>query len=102
MNDIGNTVVKLQFEKIPCYITGTGDLLCALFVGWYTKSDGDLKLSCENVVNTIHSDIQKTSQHAVKQENAFERAENYEMRLIQSRNIIEKPEKTIKATEIIR
>ncbi len=65
--------------------TGTGDLFAALFLAWTAREPNNLPLALEKVVSTMHSVIKNTMgkyDGTVKSK---------ELRLIQSKNVIEDP-----------
>lgn len=92
--------VRLQIPKFQVSFIGTGDLFAALFLAWFTKSQGDIKVACEKTVSTLQDILKRTNEYALKQEGGCQSAKNIELRLIQSKNDIEEPKSQIVATII--
>jgi pyridoxine kinase len=90
-NSSNKQVVRLSFPRLPVSFIGTGDLFAALFLAWFTKTDGDLKQTCEKVVSTLQHVIKRTFEYAQSQKDGLNNPANYELRLIQSKADIEQP-----------
>ncbi|XP_054165504.1 pyridoxal kinase-like [Oppia nitens] len=93
--------IKLSFPKLNATFTGTGDLFAALFLAWFTKTNKDLKTTCENVISTLQAILKSTYDYAVQQPGGAKSVKNTELRLIQSRAQLESPQNNIKAIELV-
>lgn len=94
-------LVKLLIPKLKATFIGTGDLFAALFMAWFTKTDCDLKIACEKTVSTLQAILHKTYEFATKQNGGTDMPMNIELRLIQNRNQLEKPNHNFKAIDLI-
>jgi len=74
---------------IPGSFTGVGDLFAALLLGWTSKDPNNLPLVLQRVVSTLYSIIKVTKEYS-KNVNDL-KPELPELRLIQSKNIIDNP-----------
>mmetsp|Transcript_28304 Transcript_28304/g.83316 ORF Transcript_28304/g.83316 Transcript_28304/m.83316 type:complete len:288 (-) Transcript_28304:99-962(-) len=74
--------------------TGTGDLCAALLLGWTARHDKDLPLAMEKVVGTMFELIKRTA------DTCGETVSSKELKLIQSKDIIEQPPILYKAQQI--
>lgn len=96
------TEVRVNIPKFPATFVGTGDLFTALCTAWLTKTAGDLRLTLERTIGTMQAVLTRTLAHA----NASVKAEGLavpspalmELKLIQSKDVIENPPKGISAT----
>ncbi|XP_064405069.1 pyridoxal kinase-like [Halichondria panicea] len=80
---------RVEMPKIPAHFTGTGDLFSALLLAW---SHEPLQTACEKTVSTVHLVLQRTLRHALELSGgATPTAEQIELRLIQSKEDIERP-----------
>lgn len=85
---------RIDCPKIPGSFTGTGDVTASLLLGHLENSPDDLPLVMEKVINTMYLLIQRT--HKAKGKTIRSK----ELRLIQSKDIIENPPSTFKATPL--
>nr|CAG4651132.1 EOG090X09AY [Simocephalus serrulatus] len=95
-------VWKLDIPRLPHQFTGTGDLFSALLLAWLHLSEGNLSLAMTNSLGSLQGVLQRTSAYAedqVKQGKPYG-AKLLELRLIQSKQDIEKPPQTIKAVRL--
>ncbi|KAL3904463.1 MAG: hypothetical protein SGILL_010059 [Bacillariaceae sp.] len=81
---------KIDCPKIPGSFTGTGDVTASLLLGHLAKKE-PLQTVMEKVVNTMYVLIERT--HAAKGDTV----QSKELKLIQSKDIIENPPSTYKA-----
>ncbi|XP_015920849.1 pyridoxal kinase [Parasteatoda tepidariorum] len=84
------TSVYMEIPKLSGVYTGTGDVFTALLLAWMARTDGDLKLSCQRTINSLHSILIRTSNYASKESNLPTSA-RVELKLIQSKHDIENP-----------
>ncbi|CAG2117906.1 unnamed protein product [Medioppia subpectinata] len=92
--------IKLLVPKLKAIFTGSGDLFAALFMAWFTKTNKDLKTTCERTLSTLWSVLNRTYNYAIQQTGGVESYSNIELRLIQSRADLENPNITIKAIDL--
>ena len=85
---------RIDCPKIPGSFTGTGDVTACLLLGHLESHPDDLPLVMEKVINTMYLLIQRTHQAKGKT------VRSKELRLIQSKDIIENPPTTFKATPL--
>lgn len=85
---------RIDCPKIPGSFTGTGDVTASLLLGHLESHPDDLPLVMEKVINTMYLLIQRTHQAKGKT------VRSKELRLIQSKDIIENPPSTFKATPL--
>ena len=85
---------RIDCPKIPGSFTGTGDVTASLLLGHLDNNPDDLPLVMEKVINTMYLLIQRT--HKAKGKTVRSK----ELRLIQSKDVIENPPSTFKATPI--
>ena len=85
---------RIDCPKIPGSFTGTGDVTASLLLGHLESHPDDLPLVMEKVINTMYLLIQRT--HKAKGKTVRSK----ELRLIQSKDIIENPPSTFKATPL--
>jgi len=90
-----NTTVKVNIPKFPAAFVGTGDLFTALSTAWLYHSGWNLKLSLEKTLNTMQSILSKTlldANNAAKLSGeAKPTPAQMELKLIQSKSVIETP-----------
>ena len=85
---------RIDCPKIPGSFTGTGDVTASLLLGHLESHPDNLPLVMEKVINTMYLLIQRT--HNAKGSTVRSK----ELRLIQSKDIIENPPSTFKATPL--
>eukprot|EP00536_Pseudo-nitzschia_multiseries_P002222 jgi/Psemu1/251457/estExt_Genewise1Plus.C_290124 len=85
---------RIDCPKIPGSFTGTGDVTASLLLGHLQNHPDDLPLVMEKVINTMYVLIQRTSEAKGKS------VRSKELRLIQSKDIIENPPSVYKATKL--
>lgn len=87
-----NSSEETEYERwcidspiLPGRYTGTGDLCAALFLAWTAKEPGDLSSALQKVISTMYSVIKRTM------EKNGETVASNELRIIQSKELIEAP-----------
>ena len=90
IEDSQSHIWTIKVPKLPLPFTGTGDLFTALFSGWLHKTSYDVKLSLENTVNTIQTILEDTLKWCNQLKSSSVQA--YELRLVQNRDAILKPQ----------
>jgi len=90
--------VRMDIAREDAVFVGTGDLFAALLLAWTHTHPDDLKTACEKTVSTMQHVIKRTMEHAhsvcgSRRPSAAE----LELRMIQSKNDIERPDITIRA-----
>ena len=70
---------------LPGRYTGTGDLCAALFLAWTAKEPGDMASALQKVISTMYSVIKRTL------EKEGETVASNELKIIQSKELIEAP-----------
>ena len=90
---------KIHMPKLPHYYTGTGDLCSSLILAWSLKHPSNLTLACEKAVAAVRAVILKTAEYQNTTSNPIYK-QHPELRLIQSRDQLEHPTITLKATPI--
>jgi pyridoxine kinase len=93
-NDGKQEMWRIDCPKIPGSFTGTGDVTACLLLGHLENNPDDLPLVMEMVINTMYLLIERT--HKAKGKTVRSK----ELRLIQSKDIIENPPSTFKATPL--
>ena len=93
-NDQKQEMWRIDCPKIPGSFTGTGDVTACLLLGHLDSHPDDLPLVMEKVINTMYVLIQRT--HKAKGKTVRSK----ELRLIQSKDIIENPPSTYKAAPL--
>ena len=89
-NDENNMeVYELTIPKLDGYFTGTGDLIASNFLAWYYRYPNDLPLAMEKAVATVQGVIETTLSTIDKIPKKGEVPP--ELKLIQSKKIIEDP-----------
>jgi len=81
--------IRMEFPRLDVSFIGTGDLFAALTLAWFSKS-GDLKVTCEKTISTLHLIIKRTVAYAEAHGGTKDWA-SIELRLIQSKTEIENP-----------
>ncbi|CAL1278557.1 unnamed protein product [Larinioides sclopetarius] len=100
------SLVSMDIPKFPASFTGTGDLFSALLLAWMAKTDGDLKVSCENAINSLQCVLKRTLDYANKVSFLFyflgkgKSVATMELQLIQSKNDIENPPIVLKCQDL--
>ncbi|XP_034950521.1 pyridoxal kinase isoform X2 [Chelonus insularis] len=91
-------MITINIPKIPINYTGSGDLFAALFLA-HSTLEKDLKSALEKTINTLHSILLKTYEYAAAcKDPNMQDVRKKELKLIQSKNIIENPPSVLKAT----
>jgi len=85
---------RIDCPLIPGSFTGTGDVTASLLLGHLEHHPDDLPLVMEKVINTMYVLIRRT--HEAKRKSVRSK----ELRLIQSKDIIEHPPSTYKAKQL--
>jgi len=85
---------RIDCPKIPGSFTGTGDVTASLLLGHIENYPDDLPLVMEKVINTMYVLIRRT--HEAKGKTV----RSTELRLVQSKDIIENPPSVFKATKL--
>jgi len=85
---------RIDCPKLPGSYTGTGDVTASLLLGHLEKHPDDLPLVMEKVINTMYLLIRRTHEAEGKT------VRSKELRLIQSKDIIENPPSTFKAMRL--
>lgn len=88
---------RISMDKLNCNFIGTGDLFAALFLAWFTKTDGDVKKALENVIFTLQAIINRTYRFALTQPGTTTNTSNIELKLIQGIDDIIAPKVTTMA-----
>lgn len=87
-----NKIIKIDIPKIPINFTGSGDLFAALFLA-HTHLQDDMKVAIEKTVNSLYSVLLVTYNYSqAYQDKESQPARRIELRLIQSKHLIENPE----------
>ncbi|XP_008543892.1 pyridoxal kinase [Microplitis demolitor] len=90
-------MIKIDIPKIPLSYVGSGDLFAALFLA-HSTLQSNLKEALEKTINTLHAVLLKTMENvSVYQNRNAQEARKKELRLIQSKHIIENPPMKLKA-----
>ncbi|XP_076445797.1 pyridoxal kinase-like [Babylonia areolata] len=92
---------RVEIPQLEATFVGTGDLFAACLLGWMHR-DGDLKRALEKTVATVQSVIKKTFTYAKKVagESNLPTSAQMELRLVQSKQIIESPTVEICAQDV--
>jgi pyridoxal/pyridoxine/pyridoxamine kinase len=85
---------RIDCPLIPGRFTGTGDVTAALLLGHLAKNPNNLPLVMEKVINTMYLLILRTN------ESKGTTVQSTELKLIQSKDIIEHPPMTYKAKRL--
>ncbi|XP_057324923.1 pyridoxal kinase [Microplitis mediator] len=96
-NSKDEKMIKIDIPKIPLSYVGSGDLFAALFLA-HSTLQSNLKEALEKTINTLHAVLLKTMENvSVYQNKNAQEARKKELRLIQSKHIIENPPMKLKA-----
>lgn len=85
-------VIKIEFDRLPCEFTGTGDCFAAMFIAWYTKLDQDLQAAIEHTVSSMIAILNRT----------FASKSRRELKLVRSKEDIEHPKLCVHSEKIKR
>ncbi|XP_068208018.1 pyridoxal kinase [Palaemon carinicauda] len=93
------TKLQIRIPRLPVNFTGTGDLFAALLLAWMHHSKNDLQVSIENTVGSMQAILHRTLKYAQTEEGGSSSLspKSLELKLIQSIEDIQKPERKIKA-----
>lgn len=96
-NSIDKCLIKIEIPKIPTNYTGSGDLFAALFLA-HSHYEAELKTALEKTINSLHSVLLKTYEYRQGfNDETAQKAKTKELRLIQSKYVIENPPDILKA-----
>eukprot|EP00057_Strongylocentrotus_purpuratus_P034063 XP_793776.4 PREDICTED: pyridoxal kinase [Strongylocentrotus purpuratus] len=86
-------VCRLEFPRLNCTFTGTGDLLSALLLVWTHKHPDNLLLACEKALSTMQTVLKRTleSAQALAGPGNMPSPAQRELRLVKSKKDIENP-----------
>jgi len=87
---------SIDSPVLPGHFTGTGDLCAALLLGWTAREPNNLPLVMQKVISTMYSVIKSTWEQS---KNLNEK--NNELRLIQSKKVIEEPPAFFEAQRVL-
>jgi len=93
-NSSTTVVWRIDCPILPGQFTGTGDLCAALLLAHTARQHSNLPEAMEKVINTMFAVLQRTH------EAAGNTVKSRELKLIQSKDIIEDPPKRFKAERI--
>lgn len=102
VKDGKKTGCRIEYSKVNCSFTGTGDLFTALLLVWTHKHPDNLQLACEKTLSTLHAVLMRTHKHAQalagegNKPSAFQR----ELLMVQSKKDIEEPTLVVKGTPL--
>ena len=85
---------RVDCPVLPGRYTGTGDLCAALLLAHTAMEPDNLALAMQRVVNTMYAVIERTHKQA------RESIASQELRLIQSKQVIEQPPERFQPTRI--
>ena len=85
---------RIDCPLVPGRFTGTGDVTAALLLGHLATHPNNLPLIMEKVINTMYVLISRTH------ESKGTTVQSSELKLIQSKDIIENPPTTYKARRL--
>lgn len=97
-----SNMYQISVSRIDAHFIGTGDLFAAQFLAWFSKTNFDLKTTLENVLASMQAIIKHTYDFAQTQPGGLSSCANIELRIIQGRHSIIKPEVTLFAEPIMR
>ncbi|XP_046741497.1 pyridoxal kinase [Diprion similis] len=84
-------MIKLEIPRLPAAFTGSGDLFAALFLA-HSHLQGSIKPALEKTVNTLYEVLKKTHEYSKgPHEDSAQPAKKIELRLIESKKVIEDP-----------
>ena len=94
---------KIKYPTLPVHFVGTGDLFTALITAWLKHDNFDLQKALEKTIATMQSVLKRTLSSANAQCKKGEKPSprQLELKLIQSREDILKPQVTINATRLM-
>ena len=94
---------KIKYPTLPVHFVGTGDLFTALITAWLKHDNFDLQKALEKTIATMQSVLKRTLSSANAQCKKGEKPSprQLELKLIQSREDILKPQVTISATKLV-
>ncbi|RNA16759.1 pyridoxal kinase [Brachionus plicatilis] len=82
-------VIRIEFDQLTGTFYGTGDAFAAMFLSWLTKLN-NLKSACEHTISAMLHILRRTNESRTRDD------ELLEIKLIQSKSDIEKPEIIVK------
>ncbi|XP_072301252.1 pyridoxal kinase-like [Eucyclogobius newberryi] len=96
-----NTTQKICIDipKVDAVFVGTGDLFAAMLLAWTHHHPNDLKSACEKTASVMHHVIKRTIKYATEMAGPGKRpnAAQLELRMVQSKADIEKPDVVVEA-----
>ncbi|XP_067113180.1 pyridoxal kinase-like [Osmerus mordax] len=92
--------IRVEIPKVDAVFVGTGDLFAAMLLAWTHHHPNDLKTACEKTVSVMHHVIQRTFTYAKEMAGPGRRPSpaQLELRMVQSKADIEKPDIVVEAT----
>lgn len=90
----------IEFPKLNCHFTGTGDLFSALLLGNLHETKFNFKESLENTVNSVHKLLLDTL--AWYEQVGDNSVHSRELRLVQNSDCFKQPEKLYTAKNIFQ
>jgi len=90
---------RISFPTLPAHFVGTGDLFTALMTSWLHHDKQCITSALEKTISTMQSVLGRTLKYALTK-SAQPSPAQLELKLIQSREDILKPNVSIKATKI--
>ena len=91
---------KLECPILPGSFTGTGDLCAALILVHSADPANDMGLVLEKVVNTVYAVLERTLEYAASSATECPPVQARELRLIQSKDVIENPPQRFRAVRL--
>lgn len=87
------SVCRVEFPRLDCSFTGTGDLLSALMLVWTHKHPDNLLLACEKALSTMQAVLKRTLEGAqdLAGPGNMPAPAQRELRLVKSKQDIEAP-----------
>ncbi|XP_045472856.1 pyridoxal kinase [Harmonia axyridis] len=86
--------VSITLKKKQAIFVGTGDVFASLMLAWMHKTNNDLKVALERTIATLQAILDRTLECAKGKPHT---PENLELKLIQSKRDIEKPQVILSA-----
>ncbi|XP_065175233.1 pyridoxal kinase-like [Sycon ciliatum] len=87
----GGDKIEMTIPLLPATFVGTGDLFTALTMAWLHRGEA-LPSACQKTLSTMQTILSRTLAHAREQSHGSEpSAAQLELRLIQSKDVIESP-----------
>ncbi|XP_012267421.2 pyridoxal kinase isoform X1 [Athalia rosae] len=84
-------MIKLEIPRLPVAFTGSGDLFAALLLA-HSHLQGNIKLAIEKTVNTLYHILKRTYEFSLgNHPDSAQPSQKIELRLIESKKIIENP-----------